>query len=193
MVTPKSLEATKQFDDCIRDRVNNLRQAPRCIWCKDPNHKIQSKSKGLCSHCNRWYQEQRKLADQVRKLPPRVPRDPYWRVRWELDVANMAIELCKCDGRVRESKLDQVEPIELEHLFDALRIRMREKRKGPGLFHGSTEDLTYFSPAQRIWIWHLLFGVLSEENKGKRRRLAATRNRQETNRKVDARYSVNAR
>jgi hypothetical protein len=141
MADPQQSIATRHFDDHIHGRIESLRRTSICTWCKDPNRTIQNKSKVLCSSCSRWDKEQRKLAKKVEQLPPMRPRDPNWRLRWELDVANTAIELCKCDGRVRETKLDQVEPIDLEHLFDALSKRMRNKRKGPGPFHGKPKIL----------------------------------------------------
>ena len=108
MASLKSSETTRQFDASILDRVERLRHAPCCNWCKDPQYVIHNKSTGLCSSCYRWYKMHEKLTEEVRQLPPEGQKDPHLQKRLELDVAKEAIELCKGDGNVRDRRLDHV-------------------------------------------------------------------------------------
>jgi hypothetical protein len=152
-------------------------------------HPIQNKTMKLCSSCYRWHRIQQKLEIEVGQLP--LERETLiFEKRLELDVAREAIKLCKGDGSVREYRLNQVEPIDLEHMFDGLSRRMLGKRRGSSLFHGNCEDFSLFSPAQRLWIWHLLFNILSEENKRRRGRRAFSQDLQRKNREAEAHLSV---
>jgi len=190
MVDLEPLDATKQFDDSIRDRIERIRQTDRCDWCKDTQHPIRNKTMNLCASCYRWHKIRQKLEIEVGQLPPGGKRDPYWQKRLELDVANEAIKLCKSDGNVRDDRLNEVKPIDLRHLIDGLSSRMLGKLKGADLFHGKTEDFSLFSPAQRVWIWHLLFSILSEKNKRERGHRAFSQDMQRKNRNADACNSV---
>jgi hypothetical protein len=184
MASLKPLDATNQFDDRIRDRIESIRQSDRCDWCKDTRHPIQNKTMKLCSSCYRWHRIQQKLEMEVRQLPPERTRDPHFEKRLELDVAREAIKLCKGDGNVREYRLNQVEAIDLEHMFDGLSRKILGRQRGSNLFHGKTEDFFLFSPAQRIWIWHLLFNILSEKNKRERGHRAFIQDMQRKNREA---------
>lgn len=168
MANLEPLDATKQFDACIRDRIEMIRQSDRCDWCKDTQHPIQNKTMRLCSSCYRWYKIEQKLEIEVGRLPPEQKRDPYWQKRWKLGVAKEAIKLCKCDGNVQEDRLNEVKPINLKQLFDVLSSRMLGKLRGADFFHGKTEDFSLFSSAQRVWVWHLLFTILNEKNRRER-------------------------
>ena len=130
----KPLDATEEFDDRIRDRIERIRQTDRCEWCKDARHPIQNKTMKLCSYCNRWRKIQQRLEAEVGQLPPKRTRDPHWEKRLELDVAKEAIKLCKVDGNVRDYRLNQVKPIDLEHTFDGLSRRILGRRRGPESF-----------------------------------------------------------
>lgn len=168
MANLEPLDATKQFDARILDRIEMIRQSDRCVWCKDNKHSIQNKTMKLCSSCYRWHKIEQKLEIEVGRLPPEQKRDPYWQKRLELNVAKKAIKLCKNDGNVQEDRLNEVNPIDLEHLFDGFSSRMLGKLRGADLFHGKTEDFSLFSSTQRVWIWHLLFTILNEKNRRER-------------------------
>jgi hypothetical protein len=162
------LEDITQFDESIRNRVESFRQTRSCVWCKDPRYVIHNKSTQLCSSCYRWYKKHKKLSDELGQLPPECRNDPYWQLRSDFGVAKQAIELCKGEGKMREAKMNQVESIDLENIFECLSKEILGKHRGSNLFHGKVEDFSLFSPAQYVWIWHLLFSILSERNKRKR-------------------------
>jgi hypothetical protein len=164
----KTLADITQFDESIRIRVERLQQTPSCIWCKDPRYVIHNKSTQLCSSCYRWYKKHKKLSDDLGQLPPECRNDPYWQLRSEFGVVKQAIELCKGDGNVREANMNQVESIDLEYIFEGLSKEVLGKHRGLNFFHGKVEDFSLFSSAQRVWIWHLLFSILSERNRQKR-------------------------
>lgn len=189
MAKQKTWMTAPEADERVQSRIAGLRNAECCNWCKDPNRTVQNKSKGLCSRCYRWDKKQRRLAKAVAQSPAVHVREPnpIFLLRLEYELANAAIEDCKRDGVVRRARLEKVEPIDLEHLFGDLYERALNKRRGSTVFHGSADDFTYFSPAQRILIWQLIFGILAEMNSRERGRRAFSQNLRRTNRGADAR------
>lgn len=153
----------KLLEDRIRGSVEDIRKKTRCKWCRNPNLPVFSK--GLCSSCYRWDRTQRKLSKEVNGLPGRTIRDPHWKLRHELDVANCAIELCKGDGDQLETQLDQTDPAGLEEAFQILAGKVLGPRRGSPLFQGTTRFFYDFSPTQRIWLWYLLSMIVSETSR----------------------------
>ena len=158
------------FDNNIRARIEGIRQSERCLWCKNPNHPL--KAKGLCSHCYRWDNAQRKLFQEVSRLPAKTARDPYAEVRRQLKIANEAIDLCKIEGEVLEDILDRTDSRSLERAFDALSKRILGGERGSQLFYGKTFYFYDFSEMQRIWLRHLIGMLLEEMNRKSRHKRA---------------------
>ena len=153
----------KLLEDRIRGSLEDVRKRKRCKWCQNP--KVPVSSKGLCSSCYRWDRMQRKLSKEVEGLPARTIRDPHWKLRHELDVANCAIELCKGDGDTLETQLDQTDPADIEEEFQILAAKMLGPRRGAPLFQGTAHFFYDFSPTQRVWLWYLLSMIVSEASR----------------------------
>ena len=163
---PTNPDQLIRFEESILRQIAQLRDSKRCKWCRSPNRAVRSR--GLCSSCYRWYGKQRHLATQVGQLPPKVPKDPHFQLRHELEVANCAIEDCKRDGQVLDDTLDRVDAIDLEHEFEALAKRLIGSEQAARLFHGHTWWFYNFSPIQKIWISHLISLITSETNHQRR-------------------------
>ena len=158
------------FDKIIRDRIAGIRQMKRCQWCKNPNHPV--KANGLCSHCYRWDNKQRKLSREVSNLPAKTVRDPYFQIRCELEWANEAIELCKAEGEVLEDTLHLADSTNLEDRFDNLSRRLLGRERGSHMFGGRAFYFSDFSKMQKNWIGYLIEMLLAETDR-KRRHWAA--------------------
>ena len=171
------------LEDNIQSSISLLLKRQRCEWCKRPSRPVYRK--GLCSSCYGWYKEQRDLAKRVDDLPVRVPKDPHFSLRHELDVANCAVELCKIEGEVIEDRLAQTDVVDLENEFDALARKLLGSKKGSTLFDRHAEYFYDFSPLQRRWLWYLLALLTNEVNHRDRRRLARRRLISLTNRDLD--------
>jgi len=157
----------ENFDQRIRERIASIGARDRCIWCKSPGHSV--KTKGLCSSCYKWDKEQRQLAMEVSKLPPRIRKDPYSNLRHELDVANEAIKLCKLEGDVLDIRLEQTSSIELEETFHALSVETLGRKRGLSLFDRKADYFYDFSDMQKIWVWYLVNLIQSEIDRRDRR------------------------
>jgi hypothetical protein len=172
-----------RFDANIRQHVADLHSLKRCAWCGSTNHPIRSR--GLCSSCYRRDQEQRKLARQVDNLPTKTPRNPHAITRHALAVANCAVELCKIEGQVIDDHLNQVDPIDLEQIFDGLAKTAIGSRRASSLYYGHTWWFSDFPPMQGIWLFHLVSLMIEELNRRDRRQIARVRNTMQENQVFD--------
>ncbi len=158
------------FDESIDSSISILLQGKRCGWCRSPQRPIRAK--GLCASCYKWDKERSHLTARVKRLPPRIPKDPYSDLRHELDVANCAVELCQIDGELLDDKLRQTDSTDLENAFDTLARKLLRSKRTRNLFHCHSEYFYEFSLPQRRWLWHLVSRLTNEVNRRDRRQTA---------------------
>ena len=170
-------DALSNLEGLISNQIRTFIESHRCSWCGNPERKISNKKSALCSSCLKWSREERRLSGEVALLPPRLATcDPHAATRRELDVAQCAISLCKCEGEVREAYLyrtDTVDPVELECEFDDLGKRLLGIREGCGPFAGHAHYFHCFSATQRLWLWCLLQMILDRRRSWDRRSIAS--------------------